>query len=142
MMATITCVHLADLHHLSSNPQSKTRPVTYIILMLLQYLVAILYWQQVSKKSCLHCTCLTRSAYPLIWSRTHYQNVLIKISPKKVVHRLLNLQNQKGMLLYKEKLMAHVQWQVLATHKTRVRSSEYWHFFMKVNMDLGRICRP
>ena len=56
MMATITCVHLADLHHLSSNPQSKTRPVTYIMLMLLHYLVSILYWQQVSKKSCLKFT--------------------------------------------------------------------------------------
>ena len=32
----------------------------------------------------------------------HYQNVLIKISPIKVVHQLLNLQNQKEMPLYKE----------------------------------------
>ena len=32
----------------------------------------------------------------------HYQYVLIKISPIKVVHRFLNLQNQKGMPLYKE----------------------------------------
>ena len=119
MMATITCVHLADLHHLSSNPRSKTRPVTYIILMLLQYLVAILYWQQVSKKSCLHCTCLTRSAYPLyLKSHTHSITRMfwLKLASKKVVHRHLNqcvnsswsgrldlnLENQKGMPLYKE----------------------------------------